>query len=297
MSESENDVASSTPRRAFRAVIAEITRETPDTVTLHLFVGEENRGYRAGQFLTIDPKQFPALVPLVAWMEHEKGAKEPPRAYSMASIPSDPYVSITVKVDGFRAGHDKYPPLLSPYLVDGCRVGQEFEAKGYMGHYVLDDGLPDDTHVLHLCAGSGIVPNFALIREALERGLPYRHTLLYGNRRFHDVIFRRQLDDLEARFADRLTVIHALTGEPDLAKLSRGRNVVKGRVDEALLRLHLGDSEKTRVYLCGPAITRWERLRAKAENRVAPPRFIESMIAALENCGIAKNRVVKEAFG
>lgn len=292
MTENEEDGK----RKSFRAVIADITRETRDAVTLHLFVGAEGRNYVAGQFLTIDPHQFPALSPLIEWMELEKKAKEPPRAYSMSSAPHDPFVSITVKVDGFKAGRDKYPPLLSPYLVDGVRIGQTLEVKGYMGHYVLDETLPPDAHLFHLCAGSGIVPNLSMIRDALHRGLPYRHTLVYGNRLWDDVICRPMIDDLADRFADKLKVVHCLSGEADLARCG-SRTVYRGRVDGKVLERHLGDREKVRVYMCGPAITRWERVRAKAEGSVAAPRFIETMLAELEKLGVGKDRIEKEAFG
>ncbi len=283
-------------RKAFQAAIAEITRETRDTVTLHLFVGEENRKYVAGQFLTIDPHQFLALHSLLEYLEHEKKMKEPPRAYSMASAPHDPFVSITVKIDGYKAGRDKYPPLLSPYLVDGCRVGQTMEVKGYMGAYVLDDTLPGDAHIVHLCAGSGIVPNMSMIRDALKRDLPYRHTLVYGNRTYDDIIFRSALDELVHRHQDKLQVVYALSAEPNPERCGN-REFYRGRVDGKLLERHLGDREKIRVYMCGPAITRWERQRAKAEGIEAPPRFIETMLAELDRLNVPKDRIEKEAFG
>jgi 3-ketosteroid 9alpha-monooxygenase subunit B len=283
-------------RKSFRTVVADITRETRDAVTLHLFAGAEGRAYVAGQFLTIDPHQFLALAPLIEWMELEKKAKEPPRAYSMSSAPHDPFVSITVKVDGFKAGRDKYPPLLSPYLVDGCRVGQEIEVKGYVGHYVLDTELPADAHIVHLCAGSGIVPNLSMLRDALHRDLPYRHTLIYGNRLWDDVICRKMIDELAERHPEKLNVVHCLSGEPNLARCG-SRNVYKGRVDGTVLERHLGDREKVRVYMCGPAVTRWERVRAKAEGVAPAPRFIETMLAELEKIGVGKDRIEKEAFG
>jgi len=62
----------------------------------------------------------------------------------MASAPHDPFVSITVKIDAYKAGRDKYPPLLSPYLVDGCRVGHDRNRNGFFGKQ-LDSGHPDSS--------------------------------------------------------------------------------------------------------------------------------------------------------
>lgn len=284
-------------RRSIQAVVAQIERETDDTVTLHLFTDEKNPAYRAGQFLTIDPREFPALIPQVEWMEKAKGLREPPRAYSMSSAPHDRYVAVTVKVDGFVAGRDAYPPLLSPYLTHGLHVGQRFEVKGYMGHYVFDPDLETQGgEVLHLCAGSGIVPNFSLIKDALDRGLKLHHTLLFGNRKFGDIIFLNKLDALQEAHPDQLKVVHALSGEPDVEKFGR-HDVVKGRVDAALIAKHVRDAHAAKVYLCGPAITRWEKKRAQAEGKEAPPRFIETMLVALDSVGVARDNVVKEAFG
>ena len=42
-------------------MIAEVVVETPDTVTLVLFTGNDRLDYKPGHFLTIDPHQFEAL--------------------------------------------------------------------------------------------------------------------------------------------------------------------------------------------------------------------------------------------
>src|SRR3954468_24824838 len=80
----------------FAALVVESIVETPDTRTLVLDVGVPVT-YRAGQYVSIDPHQFPALRSITAYLEHAKGRAEAPRAYSMCSEPSEPYVAITVK--------------------------------------------------------------------------------------------------------------------------------------------------------------------------------------------------------
>ncbi|HZH04212.1 MAG TPA: oxidoreductase, partial [Myxococcaceae bacterium] len=63
----------------------EVVWESPDTATLCLEPSPEAPVYRAGQFLTIDPGQFPQLAALKGYLEHAKGHKELVRAYSVAS--------------------------------------------------------------------------------------------------------------------------------------------------------------------------------------------------------------------
>ncbi|MCK6440700.1 MAG: oxidoreductase, partial [Planctomycetes bacterium] len=61
--------------RKFKAVIKDSVRETADTATLILETSEE-RDYKAGQFITIDPGQFPALERWCRYLEKLKGRKE-----------------------------------------------------------------------------------------------------------------------------------------------------------------------------------------------------------------------------
>ena len=53
--------------REMELVISEVIWETADTVTLNLFAGGERLEYRAGQFITIRPQQFPALASLCSY--------------------------------------------------------------------------------------------------------------------------------------------------------------------------------------------------------------------------------------
>jgi hypothetical protein len=82
--------------RRFDSVVYEVIVETPDTITAVLDVGEPVI-YRAGQYVTIDPHQFPALGSMTRYLEHLKGRPEPPRAYSMFSAPHEDGVAITIK--------------------------------------------------------------------------------------------------------------------------------------------------------------------------------------------------------
>src|ERR1051326_3924978 len=79
-----------TERRRVRereATVAEVIHETRQATTLVLSTGNEPLDYEAGQFLTIDPHQFPDLERFTCFLEDLKGRKEPPRPYSMSSAP------------------------------------------------------------------------------------------------------------------------------------------------------------------------------------------------------------------
>src|SRR5918912_2679264 len=88
------------PRRKIKeleAMVADVVVETHDAATLVLFTGNERLEYEPGHFLTIDPHPFEGLERFIHYFEDEKGKREPPRAYSMCSIPVERYIAFTVK--------------------------------------------------------------------------------------------------------------------------------------------------------------------------------------------------------
>src|SRR5690606_20348618 len=183
----------------FDTILREIVWETPDTVTLFLDPGEHPRNYLAGQFVSIDPAQFREMRQQIAYFEHVKGRREPVRAYSMASTPDEPLLAITVKEEEFVDGSTEYPPLLSPLLVHGLEKGRTITVKGYSGHYHLPPDVRAQTdHVVHVVAGSGVVPNFAMAKWALAHLPDLKQTFVYSNKTWKDVIFARQLAEMEA---------------------------------------------------------------------------------------------------
>ena len=160
------------PRRKVReieAVVAEVRDETHDTASLFLDIGAQPHDYKPGQFITVNPHQFAFLEQTIAYLEQIKGGKEKPRAYSMGSAPHESNILITIKEERFWPGESKYPPVLSPSLTRTCPPGTPVVIRGFTGAYTLPQDARERTdNILHVCAGSGIVPNFALIKHSLH---------------------------------------------------------------------------------------------------------------------------------
>ncbi len=282
--------------REYEVTVADVRMETHDTATLYLDFGPERPEYRAGQFINIDPHQFPALGRLSAYLQEHKARKEPARSYSMASAPHEPLVSITVKDEEYIPGFTKYPPLLSPYLVHGRLTGSRMKVLGFMGPYVLPDDVEERTdHLVHIVAGSGAVPNFAMVKDALHRGLEPRHTVLCSNKTWVDILYREAFEALERAHPDKLRVVHTLTRETDESRFSPG--VRKGRIGEALLAELIPDRATCLVYVCGPAITPWDRRKALETRTPATPRFMEAVLGHLHDLGIEDKRIKRESYG
>ena len=279
----------------FNAIVSDIVTETPDTVTLVLDIGSHVI-YKAGQYVTVDPHQFVGLAPFVGYLEHLKGRREPPRAYSMCSDPSEP-LAITIKEEFYEAGVTPYPPLISGYLVHQVRTGDQMAVVGFAGAYVFPDDIESKTeHVLHLCAGSGSVPNFSMIKDSLRRHAKLRHTLLYSNKTWDDVIFREQLAQMRTEYPSRLRVVHSLTRQT--APIAGQADVLAGRIGRELLTSTLDAEPTSLVYACGPAVSVWEKRESSARGGPPPPpRFLETMQAELEALGLPRSRLKVEAFG
>lgn len=278
------------------AIVADVVRETPDTTTLILFTGNERLDYRPGHFLTIDPHQFDGLERFIAFLEDMKGRREPPRAYSMSSAPDERYLAITVKEERYISGQTRYPPLLSPLLVKRAFRGTRIVLTGFTGPYTISDDIETKTsHLVHICAGSGSVPNFSILKHALAHHPKLRHTFIYSNRTWEDVIFKDQLTELVRARTDRLRIVHTLTRETDDYRFHP--DVRKGRLSASLIAELVPDLSEAFFYVCGPAISAWDRAAARETGRELQPRFLESVLMALESLGVKQNQITRESYG
>lgn len=282
--------------KEMEVMVADVIIETPDTTTLVLFTGNDRLEYLAGHFLTIDPHQFDSLERFTAFLEDLKGKREPPRAYSMSSAPHERYLAVTVKEERYVPGTTRFPPLLSPLLVKRTLRGMRLVITGFTGPYTLGPDMAAETdHIVHVCAGSGSVPNFSMLKFALAHHPKLRHTFVYSNKKWDDVIFRDELTRLAAAHPDRLTVLHTLTREEDMRLF--GTSVRKGRVDQPLLREAIPDPTACLVYVCGPGISKFDLAAAKQAGTPPPPRFLESVLGDLKALGVPDRRIKREFYG
>lgn len=273
-------------------------KETTDTWTLILRVQPEYRDYQAGQFITIDPHQFPELADLVRYFEYHKGKREVVRAYSLTSAPHEEHLAITIKPEPYFPEPGAYPPVLSPLLASDLLVGKTLELVGYSGAYVLSPELADaSVHAIHLVAGSGIVPSFSILKDQLEgqKNLHLTHTLLYVNKSFDDIIFIKEIEALANKYPDRLKVIHFLTRQPNFAGL--GDSFVSGRPHLDHVCDHISDVSKTLVFACGPANSKWHKKRALELGEELKPRFMEWVSQTVEHLQIEKKHFKREVYG
>jgi 3-ketosteroid 9alpha-monooxygenase subunit B len=276
---------------SFEVEVKQVRLDTHDTATLFLDAGRRVP-YRAGQYVGIDPHQFPELKAFIVWLEAQKGKREPQRKYSLASAPQEDLLAITIKEEEYVPGQSKYPPLLSNLLVRGLSVGARFSVFGCSGPYVLNDDF--EGLVVHVVAGTGAVPNFSILKDSLLRGLKARHLWIASNKTREDILYHSELLALEQRFPQALQIMNTLTRDP-----SAGDAFRKGRVGAALLDelIPKAERESCLVFACGPAVHPWDRKAALESGTDVTPRFMETVLGDLHGLGIVDKRIRRETYG
>ena len=251
------------------AVVA-LTQETADTVTIHLERPDrEVIASRPGQFLTL-------ILPC------GPGGKKERRAYSLSSTPADaPRLSVTVK--RVLGG------LVSNYLLDTVRVGQQLEVMEPLGNFTLAPSPKAARSLVLIGAGSGITPLMSMLKAVLA-GEPNSHVLLiYGNRNEESVIFQKQLAALEVSAGGRLQVEHVYS-QP-LQPMAPHRHI--GRVNRTMLlrileQRHQFPAEQADYFLCGPEGLMTEARAALDLLKVPEARIRrESFVAAADTAEAA----------
>jgi len=282
--------------RKYDAVIVDVVRRTHDASSVYFFIGDTPQ-YKAGQFLSIDPHQFPELKRWIEYLELQKGKKEPIRSYSLSSAPGEKCMAICTKAEDYDPKVHKYPPVLSPLMASGSLKGREVVISGFTGAYFIPEDLQNHTDtVLHFVAGSGVVPNYGMLKDELRNNKNPRikHVMIDVNKSVGDIIFHEQLRALAKAYPDRFEYINFITRE-DPSYLGPG--YYKGRPSTDFVRRYVRDPSTVRAYACGAAITKHQREDAKAKGVEPTPRFMESVEQIVHELGMPKGNFKKEEFG
>ncbi|CDG19607.1 1,2-phenylacetyl-CoA epoxidase subunit PaaE [Xenorhabdus doucetiae] len=247
--------------RFHRLTIAAIERETPDAVTVTLYVPDALKNhfcYHAGQHLT-----------LKATVNNE----ELRRCYSICSSPLEGVLQIGVKA--IPQGR------FSTFINQQLKVGDELDVmppQGSFGHH--PHSHPPNTgqpgHYLAVAAGSGITPILSIIKSTLALKPDSTFTLIYGNRTSRSVMFKEALADLKNRYLCRFQVLYLFSQEATDSPLFNGRIDTEhlNRIGKTLLNFAQFDQ----AFLCGPEA------------------MLDHAHSALEQAGIAAERIHSERF-
>jgi ferredoxin-NADP reductase len=133
-----------------------------------------------------------------------------------------------------------------------------------------------------------------MLKSALEDHPKLRHTVIYSNKSWDDVIYRDALAALAEKDPDRIKVVHTLTREERASVY--GPSVRKGRISGALLREFIpSPNEPSRLR--PDRGSQFGREAARETGTTPQPRFLEAVLAALKEIGVPANRIKRECYG
>lgn len=237
--------------------VADIRKETADCVSIAFEIPDASKpmfAFTAGQYINV---------------RAQVGDRDVRRSYSLCSTPHSGEWRIAIKrVDGGQ--FSQWANML-------LRVGDSIEIMPPDGRFLFLPDARKKRHMLLLAAGSGITPILAILKTILECEPLSQVTLVYGNRRVRDIIFKEAIEDLRDRYLTRFQLIHCLSREPQEAPMS------SGRLDAAKVKLLLNTLLKPdaldAVYICGPN------------------EMIQECAAAAREAGVPEAKIHKELFG
>src|ERR1700722_7095680 len=152
-------------------LIETATLELPDTKTIRLKWPEGyDVDFKTGQFITLYWPDTPNYK----------------RAYSLSSCALDRgFYEVTVKRDG----------KMGTRIVDWARPGDKFFVRPPVGKFL--PVYEPNKHLICIAGGSGVTPFRAFAKEATERKLSTKITVLYSVRNTQCVIFKEEFEQLE----------------------------------------------------------------------------------------------------
>ncbi len=210
--------------------VHEVRRETSDSVSVAFQIPVELREafqYQPGQYLTL---------------RTTIDGQDIRRSYSICSAPFESLCRVAIKkVDG---------GVFSSWANEHLSAGMELQVMTPMGHFTTSIEESNAKHYLLIGAGSGVTPLISLAKTILRNEPQSSVSMILGNRQFHSIIFRDELEDLKDIYLGRFRMFHVLSSEPNDVTLLHGR--IDNEKIEGFLKTFLAYPPVDEVFLCGP---------------------------------------------
>lgn len=198
--------------------------ETEDTVSIKLEAADGNHlhfsGFKPGQFVSLG---------------FELNGKTEFRAYSIASMPGDNHLKLTIKrVDG---------GLVSNHIINNFTINDTVEVLAPTGPFNSVDCAPKKKVAL-LSAGCGITPVMSMATTWLRDNTEVDITFIHMAKSADKTIYFDQLESMAAAHANFTLKL--------LLKDNTGTRHPQGRLNQEWLAELCPDLADRTVYLCGP---------------------------------------------
>jgi ferredoxin-NADP reductase len=227
----------------FETRVAEVIPRTRNVKSFR-FPRPPSFSYRPGQFMFVTVKSGQELL------------KKP---FSISSSPTEPeFIEFTKKL----TDHPFSMVLMN------TKVGDWASLDGPYGSFTFEGEFED---VGMLSGGVGITPLRSICKYCTDTFSRTKITLLYGNRTEEDIVFQKELEEMQSQNKN-LRVVFTV----DEARL--GWSGKTGVIDEAMIKDEVPNYSKTVFYVCGP------------------PAMVVAILELLEKMRISRAQVKVESF-
>ena len=224
---------------------------------------------------TPNVKTFTLALP--AWLQHRPGQHydirltapdgyETERSYSIASEP-ERTGEIDLTIERLEDGE------VSSYMHDVLVVGDLVEVRGPIGGYFVWEAALGGPLLL-IAGGSGVVPLMSMLRQRAVAGSHIPTHLLYSSRTPDDVIYHKELEQLQAS-DNTLRVLYTFTRVQPPGWTGYARRIDVQMLAEVASPL----GTATQTFICGPTL------------------LVEAAANGLVQAGIAPSHIRTERFG
>lgn len=231
--------------------VKEIIRETSDAVSVILDVPPPLQPeflFKMGQYITFKMNLH---------------GEEVRRSYSLCSAPHERILKVAVKeVPGGK---------MSSFINRHLKAGDELQVLTPMGKFHTPLSGSNKKQYVLFAGGSGITPMMSIIKSVLFVEKQSKIHLFYANRSQASVIFKKELDDLQAKNSQSLQVTYIYDTPPEGYPPSLSGMVSASMVTDLLS--HNGLFSADEYFICGPG-PMMEIVRGVLQEKNVPPEKI-----------------------
>lgn len=246
------------PAGFYPLTVKKIQRETKDAVSIEFEIPahlQSQFNYKAGQYLTFSI---------------EINGEEVRRSYSVCSSPllnSNPVIAVK-QVEMGR---------MSTYLNSSLKEGDVIHVMPPMGKFTVEPNSSASNHYFLFGGGSGITPLLSIIKTVLFAEPSSKLILFYANRDAEGVIFKAEIDELQAKNANRFKVIYSY--DNPAADWLGYRGFLTASSVSDIVRSELGlNYPVCHYYTCGPS------------------PMMDVVVKGLQSAGVSNDRIHTEYF-
>ncbi len=208
------------------------------------FPKPDSFSYKAGQFIFVTIKS---------------GAQQLKKHFTISSSPTETdFIEFTKKITD-------HPFSLA---LTELNIGDTAELDGPYGDFTLEG---EYDRVGMLSGGIGITPFRSICKYCTDTQSETKITLLYGNRAEEDIIFRKELEEMQQKNKNLKVVF-------TLGQASQSWKGYTGLINAEMVKNEIPDHAETTFYTCGP------------------PAMVEATTSLLKELGVIENRIKREKF-